>query len=129
MFLGCCNFTGQLGMLYECGIGNFPKGMFIWETLSWLARKHFDKFTSEISPSNVNSMKSYLTFMRRKVFLFDSFPFVDRRDLRTRENNCAMSTQQSETYPVIPVNWITFPILTAQNYLASRNGFSQLFPI
>ena len=39
------------------------------------ARKHFDKFTSEISPSYENSMKSYLTL-------------VDRRDLGTRENIC-----------------------------------------
>ena len=30
---------------------------------SRLARKHFDKFTSEISPSYENSMKSYLAFI------------------------------------------------------------------
>ena len=33
------------------------------QKFSRLARKHFDKFTSEISPSYENSMKSYLTFI------------------------------------------------------------------
>ena len=33
------------------------------QKLSRLARKHFDKFTSEISPSYENSTKSYLAFI------------------------------------------------------------------
>jgi hypothetical protein len=33
------------------------------EKLSRLARKHFDKFTSEISPCYENNMKSYTAFI------------------------------------------------------------------
>jgi hypothetical protein len=33
------------------------------QKLSWLARKLFDKFTSEISPWYENNMKSYTAFI------------------------------------------------------------------
>ena len=45
------------------------------QKFSRLARKHFDKFTSEISPSYENSMKSYLAF----IYETKSFPVY--RDL------------------------------------------------
>ena len=38
------------------------------QKFSRLARKHFDKFTSEISPSYENRMKSYLAFIRDEKF-------------------------------------------------------------
>ena len=38
------------------------------EKLSQLARRNFDRSTSEISPCSENNMKSYIAFMRRKVF-------------------------------------------------------------
>ena len=42
----------------------------MWEKLFRLPRKHFDKFTREMSPSYENRMKSYLTFS----FETKSFP-------------------------------------------------------
>ena len=125
MFLGCCNFTGQLGMLYECGIGNFPKGMFIWETLSWLARKHFDKFTSEISSSNKNSMKSYLTFIWDEKF---SFLIVFRLligEISVHGKILVRCERNSQKlYQVIPVSGIMLLMLTAQSYFANWNILS-----
>ena len=53
-----------------------------------LARKHFDKFTSEISPSYENSLKSSVPFMvhmRRKVFSCTAISLVDRQDLSITE--------------------------------------------
>ena len=46
-------------MLTACSYG---------KTLSQLARKHLDKFTSEISPSCENRMKSYLTVIWNEKF-------------------------------------------------------------
>ena len=41
--------------------------LFIWaEVIS--ARKHFDEFTSEISPCYENNMKSYILFIWDKTF-------------------------------------------------------------
>ena len=38
------------------------------QKLSRLARKHFEEFTSEISPCYENNMKSYIVFIWDKTF-------------------------------------------------------------
>ena len=52
----CCLDTTAINVhkLRACSYG---------KKFSRLARKHFDKFSSEISPSYENSMKSYLAFI------------------------------------------------------------------
>ena len=47
------------------------KALFIWAeviSVSVLARKHFEEFTSEISPCYENNMKSYIVFIWDKTF-------------------------------------------------------------
>ena len=45
------------------GTLNFKRAGSYGKKFSRLARKHFDKFASEISPSYENSMKSYPAFI------------------------------------------------------------------
>ena len=53
------NIKVAAGLLRACCFRACSYG----QKFSRLARKHFDKFTSEISPSYENSMKSYLAFI------------------------------------------------------------------
>ena len=54
--------------------------------------------------------------MRRKVLLFDSFPLVD-----SEVHGEIFVPNERNSQKLYPVSGITFPILTAQNYLATRN--------
>ena len=51
--------TNKITLLRACSYG---------QKLSRLARKHFDKFTSEISPCYENNMKSYIAFISDEKF-------------------------------------------------------------
>ena len=80
------------------------------EKLSRLARKHFDKFTSEILPCYENDMKKlHCVHMRRKVFPCTEIllrvvllygPSTTQHFLWCQQLfNCASRPCQSETWP------------------------------
>ena len=90
--------------------------------LSRLARKHFDKLTSEISPSCENSMKIYLAFIRD-----EKFSHVARSCLLIGEISVhgeILDSYERNLFNTLPLSGKSVPYEQDKIHLASRNVFS-----
>ena len=65
----CIHSFFSVTCVYFVSLKRKSKALFIYgQKLSRLARKHFEEFTSEISPCYENNMKSYIVFIWDKTF-------------------------------------------------------------
>ena len=98
------------------------------QKLSRLTRKHFDKFTSEISPSYENCRKSYLTF-----FIWnEKFPRVPRSRLLIGEISAGgkiFAPYEHNLFNTFPLSGKPVPyeqqkiIWRVEIFLANQNNF------